>query len=181
MKIHGVFISRNRCSRVNTSKKFSSQRFKIIRKNILQLFYENIFHQLPGEKFGPGEHIIRYVATDLDDQSSKCEFTISVKCKRSYCPHWNLYRLKPNFITIIAVQRRIFHHNDVIKAQPLKNHESYLKCPGKPAVKIDTNFPVSRFRVFYRNIHQTSSKSSYSGSNNLPPKHYLTLFIDKVH
>lgn len=44
-------------------------------------FDDVILYQLPGEKFGPGEHIVRYVATDLDDQSSKCEFTISVKRK----------------------------------------------------------------------------------------------------
>lgn len=51
-------------------------------KNISLVPDDNIFYQMPGEKFGAGEHIIRYVATDLDDQSSKCEFTISVKRKR---------------------------------------------------------------------------------------------------
>lgn len=52
------------------------------KQNIPLITNYNILYQLPGEKFAAGEHIIRYVATDLDDQSSKCEFTISVKRNR---------------------------------------------------------------------------------------------------
>lgn len=139
--------------------------------------------QLPGDKFGPGEHVIRYVATDLDDQSSKCEFTISVKRKQpTYSIEFNQINKKKIFHFAAYLRRIIHHHNDVIKAKPLENHESYIKCPGKPAVKIDTNFPVSRFRVFYRNFDRKSPpKSPNAASTNLPPKHFLTLFIDKVY
>lgn len=31
-------------------------------------------------------------------------------------------------------------------------HESYLLCPDRPAMKIDTSFPVSSIRVFYRKL-----------------------------
>lgn len=81
MKIHEAFISKSQSSRVNTSKKSLNQRFDKIKIDLPSLIDHYIPYQLPGEKFGPGEHVIRYVATDLDDQSSKCEFTISVKRK----------------------------------------------------------------------------------------------------
>ncbi|XP_037034819.1 fibrillin-1 isoform X2 [Bradysia coprophila] len=111
--------------------------------------------KLPGEKFGPGEHVIRYVATDLDDQSTKCEFTISVK------PYY----------------RRIIHHNEVIKAKPLANHESYVKCPGKPAVKIDTNFPINLSRgCLIKNIripaYSHIRRRHHPSSSNSVLRHY---------
>lgn len=34
----------------------------------------------------------------------------------------------------------------------LERQESYLLCPDRPAMKIDTSFPVSRIRVFYRKL-----------------------------
>lgn len=35
--------------------------------------------QIPGESLSVGEHIVKYVAIDQDNQNSKCEFTISVR------------------------------------------------------------------------------------------------------
>lgn len=83
MKIQEAFISKNHRLKVNTSKTFSNPRFDKKKYFFGDLTIIFSLYQLPGEKFGPGEHVIRYVATDLDDQSAKCEFTISVKRKPS--------------------------------------------------------------------------------------------------
>lgn len=83
------------------------------------------------------------------------------------------------------------------KTKRLENHESYLMCPGKAAIKLDTNFPVSRFRVFYKNFHRSSSPSSSSSLSQssaeslpqlppanlqrqsdryVPPRHYVDVY-----
>lgn len=36
-------------------------------------------YQIPGEALAAGEHLIKYVAIDGDNLSTKCDFTISVK------------------------------------------------------------------------------------------------------
>lgn len=58
--------------------------------------------------------------------------------------------------------------NTVQNAQQpyLKDHDSYLMCPNRPAMKLDTNFPVSSVRVFYR---------------KLPKRHHLKAFQNQVH
>lgn len=68
------------------------------------------------------------------------------------------------------------HHQ---KGNRLANHESYLMCPGKPAMKLDTNFPVSKFRVFYKNFHHEKSSSLTKPSNNqinYHPKHFIDIY-----
>ena len=67
----------------------------------------------------------------------------------------------------VELQQRTAHANKR-KLNGFPNHESYLICPEKPAIKLDTNFDVSRFRFFYRNIHQKSSKN--------PPKHFIDIY-----
>ncbi|GAB0100997.1 latent-transforming growth factor beta-binding protein 4 [Sergentomyia squamirostris] len=78
----------------------------------------------PGERFAPGTHFITYVATDIDGHNSKCTFRIVVKEPPSAPP-------KP--VQFIPVQK---------PSKLLDNHESFLVCPGKAAVRIDTNYPL---------------------------------------
>lgn len=35
--------------------------------------------KVPGSQFTPGPHYIDYIATDIDEQTAKCSFTIDVK------------------------------------------------------------------------------------------------------
>lgn len=65
----------------------------------------------------------------------------------------------------------------------LDNHESYLLCPGKPAMKLDTNFPVSRVRVFYRKLpehhhlrHAVQSRVHVTRSENGLPKNFIDIY-----
>lgn len=65
------------------------------------------------------------------------------------------------------------------------NVDSYLMCPDRPAMKIDTSFPVSRIRVFYRKLPtrhhirhavQNQFHVTRSEKNTLPKN-----FIDVYH
>lgn len=63
------------------------------------------------------------------------------------------------------------------------NNESYLLCPGKPAMKLDTNFPVSRVRVFYRKLskehrlrHAVQNKIHVTRSENTLPKNFIDIY-----
>lgn len=67
----------------------------------------------------------------------------------------------------------------------LDNHESYLLCPGKPAMKLDTSFPVSRVRLFYRkltNRHNrhlngaAQNKIHVKRSENTLPRNFIDIY-----
>lgn len=72
----------------------------IIHNNYKQNFLLHMKHnnfciiQIPGDTFTLGDHIIKYVATDINQQSSICEFTISVKglIILSFSKQMNIYR-----------------------------------------------------------------------------------------
>lgn len=65
----------------------------------------------------------------------------------------------------------------------LANHESYLLCPNEPAMKLDTSFPVSRVRVFYRKLTNRHAKLK-SIQNNVhierrddsQPRNYIDIY-----
>ncbi|XP_055688517.1 fibrillin-1 isoform X2 [Lutzomyia longipalpis] len=78
----------------------------------------------PGERFAPGVHFVTYVATDFEGMSSKCSFRIVVKEPVSEAP---------KAVQFIPSERT---------SKLLDNHESFLVCPGKAAVRIDTNYPL---------------------------------------
>uniref|UniRef100_A0A1B0D5U2 Uncharacterized protein n=1 Tax=Phlebotomus papatasi TaxID=29031 RepID=A0A1B0D5U2_PHLPP len=78
----------------------------------------------PGERFAPGVHFVSYVATDFEGMSSKCTFRIMVKEPVAEAP---------KAVQFIPTQKA---------SKLLDNHESFLVCPGKAAVRIDTNYPL---------------------------------------
>lgn len=43
--------------------------------HLKQIFKSN----LPGTKFGPGQHLITYIATDIRNQNGTCQFTIVIR------------------------------------------------------------------------------------------------------
>lgn len=67
---------------------------------------------------------------------------------------------------------------------PLYNHESTLLCPDKPAMKLDTNFPVSRVRVFYRKLpkrhhhlkNSVQNQIHVTRSENALPKNLIDIY-----
>lgn len=63
------------------------------------------------------------------------------------------------------------------------NHESYLMCPGQPAMKVETSFPVSSVRVFYRKLpkhhHLTDAVQNQihvTRSENTLPKNFIDIY-----
>lgn len=92
-----------------------------------------------------------------------------------------------NFIIFSAIARVV---NPYVGQQfgqqyrnPLHNHESYLLCQGKPAMKLDTNFPVSRVRVFYRKLPKRSplknavqNQVQITRSDNTLPKNLIDIY-----
>lgn len=66
---------------------------------------------------------------------------------------------------------------------PLNDHESYLICPEKPAMKLDTSFPVSRVRVFYRKLHKrhrlkaaVQNQIHITRSDNTLPNNFIDIY-----
>lgn len=62
-------------------------------------------------------------------------------------------------------------------------------CPGKASLKVDTSFPVSRFRVFYRNLYSTADKNAVvtaddhpeqnqplPAASNRTPRHFIDIY-----
>lgn len=68
------------------------------------------------------------------------------------------------------------------------NVQSYLMCPDRPAMKIDTSFPVSRIRVFYRKLpkrhhirhhitdHSVVNQFHVTRSENTLPKNFIDVY-----
>lgn len=111
-----------------------------------QLHLKQIYRsKSPGSKLTAGVHYISYVATDIDGRSSKCNFKVDVKASE------------------YVEQKHLAESNH------LENHDSYLICPGKSAVKIETNYPVSRFRVFYHKIRHSLHRKQ-------TPKHFIDIY-----
>lgn len=67
--------------------------------------------------------------------------------------------------------------------QPLSNHVSSLICPDKPAMKLDTSFPVSSVRVFYRQLDKNhrfgkSAQTQIHTTRRIDnqPKHFIDIY-----
>lgn len=65
----------------------------------------------------------------------------------------------------------------------IPDHDSFLLCPGKPAMKLDTSFPVSRVRVFYRKLESKHDKLKslqnsvhYAPYENSEPRNYIDIY-----
>lgn len=60
----------------------------------------------------------------------------------------------------------------------LENHESYLLCPDRPAMKLDTSFPVSRVRVFYRTIKDDGRNARQRSRHDVQrsSKHFIDIY-----
>lgn len=65
----------------------------------------------------------------------------------------------------------------------LNDHESYLLCPDKPAMKLDTSFPVSRVRVFYRKLAKNhrftdavQNQIHVTRSEKILPKNFIDIY-----
>lgn len=120
--------------------------------------------KLPGSQFGAGVHRITYIATDVNNQNGRCEFTITVKAAPV------LSRIVNN----VYRGNRLENH--------LENHESYLLCSGKPAMKLDTSFPVSSVRVFYRKLTKRHSTNALQNSvhitraDDAKPKNFIDIY-----
>ncbi|XP_038117535.1 multiple epidermal growth factor-like domains protein 6 isoform X3 [Culex quinquefasciatus] len=77
----------------------------------------------PGQLLIAGVHYVNYVATDDDGLSSKCSFGITVKASPEPIePRRTAYR--------------------PLETNRLENHDSYLICPGKSPIRIDSNNPL---------------------------------------
>lgn len=110
-----------------------------------------------GSHFAAGVHRISYVATDVNNLQARCDFTINIKPapRKSYFypPNWRAHRLTEfSHFTSETASSRLVNPAAATYGSALANHESYLLCPNKPAMKLDTSFPVSRVRVFYRKL-----------------------------
>lgn len=65
----------------------------------------------------------------------------------------------------------------------LPDHKSYLLCPGQPDMQLDTNFPVSRVRVFYRKLppnhhlrHAVQNRIHVTRSEEKLPQHFIDIY-----
>lgn len=152
--------------------------------------------QLPGTKFAVGRHNIIYTATDLLGRNATCRFTVTLTASaRKYT--WSgvasafptqLHTLHNGFCSIflfiVAPHNNHAAYTAVNYHTPLNNHVSTLLCPGKPAMKLDTSFPVSSVRVFYRQLDKTHrfGKAPYqnqfhtSRRINNEPKHFIDIY-----
>lgn len=118
-----------------------------------QLHLKQIYKsKTPGSRLTAGVHYISYVATDIDGQSSKCNFRINVRASE-----------------YVEQKPHLAEGNHLAESNHLENHDSYLICPGKSAVKIETNYPVSRFRVFYHRLRHSLHRKQM-------PKHFIDIY-----
>ncbi|XP_055612398.1 fibrillin-1 [Uranotaenia lowii] len=81
----------------------------------------------PGQVLIAGVHYVNYVATDADGLSAKCSFGVTVKAS-------------PESFDIRRPQQHRSSQPDF--SNRLENHESYLICPGKPPIRMDSSGPV---------------------------------------
>lgn len=140
---------------------------------------------LPGTKFSMGIHKVTYVATDIRNQNATCQFDVVVR------PTGMLSLMKTailswfpsNHLFIYLVTRIMSPYVQQTFNSHLNNHESYLLCPGKPDMKLDTNFPVSRVRVFYRKLpgrHRfnpaVQNSIHVTRSEDRLPKHFIDIY-----
>lgn len=135
--------------------------------------------QLPGVALAPGVHPIKYVAIDQDELSASCEFNITVNAyshPRSRLVkhhHQGGQRINAGAVvqqsvptsTLAKVPVRV---QQSVKPKPqhhlhseLGPTEAYVMCPNRVAMKLDTTFPVSSFRVFYKNIYQAGEAQAH--------------------
>lgn len=87
------------------------------------------------------------------------------------------------FVVVSVMQRVVTPYAGAHYQNHMDNHESYLLCPDKPAIKLDTNFPVSRVRVFYRKLpkhHRFNAafqnKVHVTRSDNILPKNFIDIY-----
>ncbi|KAG5677774.1 hypothetical protein PVAND_007505 [Polypedilum vanderplanki] len=103
--------------------------------------------KVPGHSFGVGNHVVTYLATTQEGLSAKCTFRISVKGhpaetvaihhpqRPSHRTSLETNLISENYEKPIHVLKQQQHHH-------LKDHESYLICPGRQPIKIgSTNQP----------------------------------------
>lgn len=142
--------------------------------------------QLPGTKFSAGRHNIVYTATDLFNRNATCRFVISLTAS----PGW--YLLVPSLCASFEHRFDCFFFFSVVQRnaytaanyhQPLSNHVSSLICPDKPAMKLDTSFPVSSVRVFYRQLDKNhrfgkSAQTQIHTTRRIDnqPKHFIDIY-----
>lgn len=133
----------------------------------------------PGEILAAGVHRISYIATDVDGLSSKCDFTVSVKGnnKNHGIRHSSILIAVEN-LEFLGLAGRVAPSAPIRRINRLENHESYLMCPDRPAMKLDTSFPVSRVRVFYRTINQDARNARSRNHAKTPrtPKHFIDIY-----
>lgn len=131
--------------------------------------------RLPGQKFGAGVHQIVYIATDADGLSSKCNFKIIVRSK------YNNINLSVGSLTKnihnphtdfgFTGRRRVANEDTFVSTGRLENHDSYLMCPGKKPIKMETNYPVStQIRIVLHNYRH--HPNSHYQHHHRHPKEY---------
>lgn len=124
---------------------------------------------MPGESLAPGVHTIKYVAIDQDELSTQCVFNITVL---SY------YHSKRIVVAQPPANERT--NGDLVHQHPnglqprraphdLGPSEAYVMCPNRVAMKLDTTFPVSSFRVFYKNLYEAAEARTHVTSKIYAP------------
>lgn len=133
--------------------------------------------KIPGDALPPGIHTIKYVAIDQDELSAICEFNITVNAythpKRLVPHHHQGQRINSG-----VVQQIVPANKQPTQTQPASSGqqpelgptEAYVMCPNRVAMKLDTTFPVSSFRIFYKNIYQPDEAQAHVTSKMFPPE-----------
>lgn len=132
-------------------------------------------------------HTIKYVAIDQDELSAQCLFNITVQSYFHAPPPPPSPRSTTTTVQHLAGRRHAAgveqlapppHSIANAAASSLGPTEAYVMCPNRVAMKLDTTFPVSSFRVFYKNIYQPGEASAHVTSAVYPPPPVSDVHVD---
>jgi hypothetical protein len=112
-----------------------------------------------GSHFGVGPHFISYVATDVSGLTAKCTFEIMVQGGRQ-TDFQPIISLVSDRISAkeVRTEAPILEAIAVNPHDGLKNHDSFMMCPGKRPIRINKDQAVSEESL--KNWGQLKSVSS---------------------
>lgn len=89
---------------------------------------------------------------------------------QTFLKNLQAHRSKSIFFYAAYQGQEVRSSYETYEANRLENHVSYLLCPGKEAMRIETSYPVSNIRVFYKKLRKRTAK------RNAQPKHFIDVY-----
>ncbi|XP_070502012.1 fibrillin-2-like [Chironomus tepperi] len=139
--------------------------------------FKHVFKsKVPGHTFGAGTHVITYIATAQEGLTAKCTFRITVKAAHESQNPIQRISLETNSISESYDNQKHQHNKPHHR---MDNHKSYLICPGKSSIEINTNQPwhlprgcviknVKVHRKIHNNDQQQQQREHHQNQQHSP-------------